>query len=41
MSPRQKPYTKKVLVLDTVLFLLTGGAWIVIVALRELWYRAK
>lgn len=37
---RSKPYTKKLAILDLILLFLTGGGWIVIMLLREL-YRRK
>lgn len=39
MARRKKPYTKPVLILDTVLTLVTGGFWLFLVAFREVWYR--
>lgn len=36
---RKKPYTKKLAVLDVILFFLTGGAWIVIALVREFYMR--
>lgn len=34
---RSKPYTKKLGVLDLVLTLLTGGSWLIVVLVRELY----
>lgn len=36
---RTKPYTGGLLVLDLVLTLITGGAWLVVVLFRELYRR--
>lgn len=36
---RNKPYTRKLLVIDSALTLLTGGAWLFVVAFREVWQR--
>ena len=36
---RKKPYTKSLLILDVVLTFLTGGAWLIVVLLREIWRR--
>lgn len=34
---RSKPYTKKLAILDLILILITGGAWLLIVLVRELY----
>jgi len=36
---RSKPYTGGLFVLDLVLTVCSGGAWLIVVALRELWRR--
>jgi len=37
---RSKPYTKKLAILDIILILLTGGFWIFVMIVRELYRRA-
>lgn len=37
---RSKPYTLKLGILDVFLLLVTGGAWVFIILIREL-YRRK
>lgn len=37
---RSKPYTKKLAILDLVLTLISGGGWLLIVLVRELYRRA-
>lgn len=32
---RSKPYTKKLLTMDIILFFLTGGAWFIVMCFRE------
>ena len=34
---RSKPYTKKLMTLDIVLFLITGGLWLFVMLFRELY----
>lgn len=34
---RSKPYTKKLLWLDVILFLITGGFWLFVMFFRELY----
>lgn len=36
---RSKPYTKKLAILDIILILLTGGFWILVMLVRELYRR--
>lgn len=36
---RKKRYTKTLFVVDTLLTLITGGAWLLVVGFREVWYR--
>lgn len=35
--PRSKPYTKKLAVADIILFVITGGGWLIIAGPRELY----
>lgn len=35
--PRSKPYTKKLAILDLFLLLITGGGWLVVMIIRELY----
>lgn len=37
---RKKPYTKKLAVIDLCLILITGGAWLIVMLLRELYQRS-
>lgn len=36
---RSKPYTKKLALLDVALFLITGGGWLLVMIVRELYRR--
>lgn len=36
---RKVPYTKSLLIVDVILTLITGGGWLFIVAIREIWRR--
>lgn len=36
---RSKPYTKKLAIFDLILLLITGGGWVFIMAVRELYRR--
>lgn len=36
---RTVPYTGGLMILDILLTILTGGAWLVVVLFRELWRR--
>lgn len=37
MAQRTKPYTKKLLLVDLILLFVTGGHWIILMAVRELY----
>lgn len=37
MAQRSKPYTKKLALLDVFAFIVTGGGWLLIMAVRELY----
>lgn len=39
MKARPKPYTRKLLIWDTVLTVLTSGLYLFYVGFRELWVR--
>jgi len=36
---RTKPYTGGLLALDLILILVTGGFWLIVMLVRELWRR--
>ena len=37
---RKKPYKFTLAVIDVILTLITGGAWLIIVLFRELYFRS-
>lgn len=37
---RNLPYTKKLAIMDVILFFLTGGLWLIVMLVREMYRRS-